>query len=81
MKSIHTIAEVDKHGNVIISVGREYAGCQAEASIQVREQLSREEWVKRLDEAAGSIDDPTFRRPSQIPGFRLEGATSGDDDE
>ena len=72
MKSIHTIAEVDKDGNVTIAVGREYSGQDVQVLIQAApERLSHEEWIKRIEETAGSIDDPTFRRPQQgILGFK-----------
>jgi hypothetical protein len=71
MTTIQTRARVDKDGNLSITLpldpadaGREVVVTVSPAEIS-RADLPGEQWLRVIEETAGSITDPTFARPPQ----------------
>ena len=53
-----------------VTVGKDDANKEVVVTVQSAEALAappltRDEWIKRIGETAGSIQDPTFRRHDQ----------------
>lgn len=71
MTTIRTVVRVGPDGTVTIPVGEAEGGREVEVIVGPARQpdtingLPREEWWALFERTEGSIDDPTFQRPSQ----------------
>ena len=66
MTTIQMRGRVDKSGNVIVPVGVAEAGTEVQITVQpAGAAITEDEYRRRLEQTAGSIDDPTFVRPPQ----------------
>jgi len=66
MTTIRVTARVGNDGNIVVPVGATEAGTEVEVTIEpARPKLTQAEWEAVLKRTAGSITDPTFKRPPQ----------------
>ena len=66
MTTIRVTARVGADGNIVVPVGTAEAGTEVDVTIEpARPKVTQQEWEAVLRRTAGSITDPTFKRPPQ----------------
>jgi hypothetical protein len=72
MVPVKTRSRIAADGTVTVPVGFEDIGREVDVTVtpvrgKMASDMTQEEWVVFVNKTAGSIDDPAFVRPEQLP--------------